>query len=90
MKVKKYLKKQAAQDRKEILASDNGEFLRELQQQVEPQIKSRPRLRVWLPATISAVAATAVVATCIAVYYPFEAGPIEYLAGNFVSVDSTI
>lgn len=90
MKVKKYLKKQAEQDRKEILASDNGEFLRELQQQVVPEIKSRPRLRVWLSATISAVAATAVVAICIAVYYPFEAGPIEYLAGNFVSVNSTI
>ena len=90
MNIKKYLKKQAEQDRQEILDSDNGEFLRTLQEQAKPTLKKRFPLRVWLPATLSAVVAVAILVTCIAVYYPFETNHIEYLDINLSTVDSTI
>ena len=98
MNVKKYLKQQAEQDRKEILASDDGEFLRALQQQVQPkpQAKKRVPLRVWLPSLASAVAAVVLI-TCIAVYYPFDTDqpvvpppPKEYLDANLSTTDSTL
>ena len=78
MKVKKYLERQAEQDRKEILSSDNGEFLRALQQRVQPKAeKRRAKLKVWLPAALSAVAAAVVLVTCTIVYYPSSNKPIE-------------
>lgn len=98
MNAKKYLKQQAEQDRKEILASDDGEFLRALQQQVQPkpQAKKRVPLRVWLPSLASAVAAVVLI-TCITVYYPFDSDqPVvpppqtEYSDDNLVGSDSTL
>lgn len=90
MNVKKYLKQQAEQDKQKILNADGGEFLRELQQMVEEKPKKRPRLRVWLPATLSAVASAAVVVTCVVVYAPSGSEHTEYLDNNLISVDSTI
>lgn len=90
MNVKKYLKKQAEQQKQEILNSDNGERLRDLQNMVEEKPKKRPKLRVWLPATLSAVTAAAVVLTCVIIYYPTENERIEYLDANLISVDSTL
>lgn len=98
MNAKKYLKQQAEQDRKEILDSDDGEFLRALQQQVQPEPRSQKRvpLRVWLPSLASAVAAVVLI-TCIAVYYPFDTDqPVvpppqkEYLDANLTTSDSTL
>lgn len=91
MKVKKYLERQAEQDRKEILSSDNGEFLRALQQSVQPKAeKRRAKLKVWLPAALSAVAAAVVLVTCTIVYYPSSNKPIEYSDFNFVHNISTV
>lgn len=90
MNVKRYLKKQAEKDRQKILNADNGAFLRELEQMVVEKPKKRPRLRVWLPATLSAVASAAVVVTCIVVYYPSESEHIEYLDANLIYSDSDL
>lgn len=91
MKVKKYFERQAEQDRKEILSSDNGEFLRALQQSVQPKAeKRRARLKVWLPAALSAVAAAVVLVTCTIIYYPSSNKPIEYSDFNFVHNISTV
>ncbi len=91
MKVKKYLERQAEQDRKEILSSDNGEFLRALQQSVQPKAeKRRAKLKVWLPAALSAVAAAVVLVTCTIIYYPSSNKPIEYSDLNFVHNISTV
>ena len=91
MKVKKYLERQAEQDRKEILSSDNGEFLRALQQSVQPKAeKRRAKLKVWLPAALSAVAAAVVLVTCTIIYYPSSNKPIEYSDLNFAYSVSTV
>ncbi len=96
MKVKKYLKQQAEQDRQEILSSDNGAFLRALEQEYTEQNKATrerkrsPRLKVWLSASISAVAAAAVITTCIVVYYPTGVNRVEYLDTNIVYVSANL
>lgn len=90
MNVKRYLKKHAEKDRQKILSADNGAFLRELEQMVVEKPKKRPQLRVWLPATLSAVASAAVVVTCIVVYYPSESEHIEYLDANLIYSDSDL
>lgn len=90
MNVKKYLKQKAEQDKQKILDADGGEFLRELQQMVQEKPKKRPRLRVWLPATLSAVASAAVVVTCVVVYAPSGNEHTEYLDNNLITVDSTL
>lgn len=90
MNIKRYLKKQAEQDKQKILDSDNGEFLHTLQNQVEPtRSKMRSPLRIWIPASLSAITCV-VLAICIAVYYPFETSPIEYLDINLINEVSTI
>ena len=92
MKVKKYLEKQAEQDRQEILSSDNGAFLHALEQEYTEQNKATrerrrsPRLKVWLSASISAAAAAAVITTCVVVYYP----TVEYLDTNIVYVSANL
>lgn len=92
MKVKKYLEKQAEQDRQEILSSDNGAFLRALEQEYTEQNQATrerrrsPRLKVWLSASIDAVAAAAVITTCIVVYYP----TVEYLDTNIMHASADI
>ena len=91
MNIKRYLKKQAEQDKQKILDSDNGEFLHTLQSKIEPMpSKKRVPLRIWLPASLSAVIACVVLVICITVYYPFETGPMEYLDINIINEVSTI
>lgn len=96
MKVKKYLEKQAEQDRQEILSSDNGAFLRALEQEYTEQNQATrerrrsPRLKVWLPASISAAAAAAVITTCVVVYYPTGVNRVEYLDTNIVYVSANL
>lgn len=99
MNVKRYLKKQAEEERQRILAADDGEFLRSLQEMVQPAPASAPapekrrrapvKLKYWLPATASAVAA-AVVVTCVIIYYPFGSDHVEYLDANIISENSTL
>lgn len=91
MNAKKFLKQQAEQDRQEILSSDDGAFLRALEERVEPKTerRSRPRLKVWLPSAGAAVAAAAII-TCVAVYAPFGAPHVEYLDANVVVESSTL
>ncbi len=64
--------------------------MRALQQMVVEKPKKRPNLRVWLPATLSAVATAAVIVTCVVVYYPKNDEHIEYLDANLVYSDSTL
>lgn len=72
MNAKKFLKQQAEQDRQEILAESGEENLRALEEKIQPTAKKRARLRKWLPTAASAVAATAVLVTCLAVFRPWQ------------------
>ncbi len=89
MNVKKYLKKQAEQDKQEIRDSDNGERLRALQELVTEKPKKRPALRVWLPAALSAVASIVVMITCLVVYYTKD-DEAHYLDTNLIFTVSSL
>ncbi len=64
--------------------------MRALQQMVVEKPKKRPNLRVWLPATLSAVATAVVIITCVVVYYPKDDEQTKYLDTNLVYSDSTL
>ena len=92
MNTKKFLDKQAEQDRKQILDSDHGEFLQALEQKLQPQpkVKKRlPRFRVWFPALASAAAAIVLI-VCLAVFYPFGGKSVEYFDQNIKLSESTV
>ncbi|MDE5896387.1 MAG: hypothetical protein K2H43_01075 [Clostridia bacterium] len=92
MNTKKFLDKQAEQDRKQILDSDNGEFLQALEQKLQPQPKAKkrlPRFRVWFPALASAAAAIVLI-VCLAVFYPFGGKSVEYFDQNIRYSESTV
>ena len=95
MNVKKYLKKQAEQDEQEILDADDNEFLDNMKAKIKAKskhsIKNRnfAKLKIGLPVAAGiAVAATAI--TCIAVYYPFNSGRVEYFEADIADTAATL
>ncbi len=87
MNVKRYLKKQAKQDRLAIMEADGGETLRALG--IEPP-KKKPHRAAWIAGAASLAASLAVVLTCVFTLYPFNAQEEKYLEENFVTEDSTV
>ena len=75
MNAKKFLKQQAEQDKQDILAESGEKSLEALREKIQPNEKKRARLKKWLPAAASAVAAAAVLVTCIAVFHPWDKTP---------------
>ena len=95
MNVKKYLKKQAEQDEQEILDADDNEFLDNMKAKIKAKSKHSKKnrnfakLKIGLPVAAGiAVAATAI--TCIAVYYPFNSGRVEYFEADIADTAATL
>ena len=88
MNVKRYLKKQAKQDRQAILEEDGGRTLRALG--IEYPEKKNAYRRAWIAGAASLAASLAVVLICVFTLYPFGAQAEKYLEENFVTEDSTV
>ncbi len=88
MNVKRYLKKQAKQDRQAILEEDGGRTLRALG--IEYPEKKKSYRRAWIAGAASLAASLAVVLICVFTLYPFGAQAEKYLEENFVTEDSTV
>ena len=88
MNVKRYLKKQANQDRQAIMKEDNGKTLCALG--IEYPEKKRPSRRIWIARAASLVTSLAVVLACVFMFCPFGAQTEKFLEENFVTEDSTV
>ena len=88
MNVKRYLKKQAKQDRQAILEEDGGRTLRALG--IEYPEKKKSYRRAWIAGAASLAASLAVVLICVFTLYPFGTQAEKYLEENFVTEDSTV
>ena len=87
MNIKRYLKKQAKQDRQAILEEDGGKTLRALG--VEPPARQRSHRRAWLAGALGAVASAAVL-VCVFVFYPFGPKTEEYLDNDMSARESSV
>ena len=93
MKVKKFLKQQAEQDRQNILHEADERFLIETKAKIEANVLTEPhhyaKLKIWLAVT-SAILVLIIAFICIFLLFPQKRNKVTYYESNFEKNNSTL